>query len=118
VTGDTREARWNRIDAAGLPPDDPREDAAQTVIDLLLGDDGAEIGYRESAAIRLRDPAVAAAKLCLDPGQLTGHPFAFTENEVLIAPWEVTELIVTTAARLNPGPVLEHVAQEERVARR
>lgn len=113
-----REERWNQIDAAGLPLDDPREDAAQTIIDLLLADDGAEIGYRESGAIRLRDPAALAAKLGLDPGELTGHPLAFTENDVLIAPWEVTELIVTTAARHNPQPVLDHVAQEERKARR
>lgn len=111
-----REARWDRIDTAGLPLDDPREDAAQTVIELLLGDDGVEMGYRESGAIRLRDPAAVATKLGLDPGQLTGHPLAFTEDEVLVAPWEVTELIVTTAARRNPGPVLEHVARKEREA--
>ena len=112
-----REARWNAIDAAGLPLDDPREDAAQTVIDLLLGDDGVEIGYRESGAIHLRDPEALAAKLGLDSGQLTGHPLAFTEEEVLIAPWEVTELIVTAAACHNPQPVLEHVAREEDEAR-
>jgi hypothetical protein len=113
-----REARWDRIHAAGLPLDDPREDAAQTVIELLLADDEVVVGYRESGAIRLRDPAAVAAKLGLDLGQLTGHPIAFTENEVLIAPWEVTELIVTTAACRNPQPVLDHVAREEREARR
>jgi hypothetical protein len=112
-----REARWNRIRAAGVPSDDPREDAAETVIELLLADDGTEIGYHGSGSIRLRDPAALAAKLGLDPGQLTGHPLAFTENDVLIAPWEVTELIVTTVARHNPIPVLEHVAREEREAR-
>lgn len=106
-----REALWNRIHAAGLPPDDPREDAAQTLIELLLADDGAEIGYRRSGAICLRDPAALAAKLGLDRAQLTGHPLAFTENDVLIAPWEVTELIVTTMARHNPGPILELVAR-------
>ena len=112
-----QEERWNQIYAAGLPSDDPREDAAQSVIELLLADDRAEIGYRESGAIRLRDPAALAAKLALDPGQLTGHPLAFTEDNALIAPWEVTELIVTTAARHNPQPILEHVAREERQAR-
>lgn len=111
-----REARWDRIDAAGLPLDDPRENAAETVIELLLGDDGVEMGYRESGAVRLRDPAAVATKLGLNLDQLTGHPLVFTEDEVLIAPWEVTELIVTTAARRNPGPVLEYVAREEREA--
>jgi hypothetical protein len=113
-----REARWDRIEAAGLSLDDSHEDAAQTVIELLLSDDGVQMGYREFGAVRLRDPVSVATRLGLEPGQLTGHPIAFTENEVLIAPWDVTELIVGTAARLNPGPLLEHLAQEEREARR
>ena len=35
---------------------------------------------------------------------------------MLVAPWEVTELIVTAAARQNPAPILEYVADEERKA--
>jgi hypothetical protein len=112
------EERWNQIHAAGIPFADAREDAAQTVIELLFPDGGAEIGYREAGAIRLRDPAALTAALGLELGQLTDHPLAFTEDDVLIAPWEVTELIVTTAARRSPERILEHVAQEEREARR
>jgi hypothetical protein len=113
-----REARWDAIDAAGPPRDDPREGAAEAVIELLFAGEAAELGYLESGAIRVRDPAALAARLGLDPGRLTGHPLAFTEDGVLIAPWEVTELIVTTAARLDPQPVLEDAEREERQARR
>jgi hypothetical protein len=36
----------------------------------------------------------------------------------MIAPWAVTELVVTTAVRQNPDPILEFVASEERQAAR
>ena len=111
-----REERWDKVRAAGLPLDDPREDAAGTVIETLLSDDGIDIGYRASGAVHISDPAGLAARLGLDAEQFTGHPLAFTEDGVLIAPWEITELIVTTAARQNPGPILEDVAEEEREA--
>jgi hypothetical protein len=111
-----REERWSRIDAAGLPLDDPREGAAQTVIEMLLDEDEVSIGYRESGAVHIRDPASLAGRLGLACERLTGHPLVFTEGDVLIAPWEITELIVTTAAHLNPTPILESVAHEERKA--
>jgi hypothetical protein len=112
-----REERWNKIHAAGLPLDDPREGAAEIVLEMLLGDDQVSLGYRESGAIRLGDPAGIASRLGLDVEQLTGHPLGFSEDGALIVPWNVTELIVMTAARLNPGPILEYVAQEERKAK-
>lgn len=113
-----REEQWSGIRAAGLPDGDPREGPAEIVVDLLLRDDGVTIEWRGAVSVQVRDPASIAARLGLDVRQLTGHPAAFWERGVLIAPWEVTELLVTTAARLNPIPILEHVAEEERKARR
>ena len=104
-------------DAAGLPLDDPRENAAETVIEMLFSEDEVSIGYHESGAIRIKDPIDLAARLGLDAGQLSGHPLSFTESGLLIAPWEVTERIVTAAACQNPDPILEYVADEERKAR-
>src|ERR1700722_18430135 len=46
-----REERWDKVRAAGLPLDDPREDAAGTVVETLLSDDGIGIGYRASGAV-------------------------------------------------------------------
>jgi hypothetical protein len=108
-----REECWDRIHAAGLSPDDPREDAAERVIEMLFDGDEVSIGYRESGAIRIKDPAGLAPRLGLDVKQLTGHPDAFIEDDELIAPWEITELVVTAAARQNPTRVLEYVANEE-----
>lgn len=64
----------------------PAKTPPRPVIELLLADDGAEIGYRESGAIRLRDRAALAARLGLEPGQLTGDPLVSTENDMLIGP--------------------------------
>jgi hypothetical protein len=113
-----REERWDRLAGAGLPLDDPREDAAETLIDLALREARVSLCYRGSGAIRISDPAALAANLGLDPHQLTGHPLAFTEDSELVVPWEVTELVITAAARRNPTPVLEYVAEAERKARR
>jgi hypothetical protein len=113
-----REARWYKIHAAGPPVDDPREGAAETVIDLLLSDGGVSMEYRGCGVARIRDAVAIAAKLGLEAEQLTRHPLAFIEEGVLIAPWEVTELVAATAARQDPVPVLDYVAEEERTARR
>lgn len=52
-----REERWDKIHTAGLPVDDPREDAPETVIEMLFSEDEASSGYRESGSRILRPPA-------------------------------------------------------------
>jgi hypothetical protein len=79
-----RKERWDKNCAAGLPLDDPREDAAETVIETPFSGDEIEVGYRESGAVHISNPAGLAARLGLDVEQLTGHPLAFTEDGVLI----------------------------------
>ncbi|WKK14803.1 MULTISPECIES: hypothetical protein [Rhodococcus] len=113
----THEARWDAIHAAGPDWDDPKIDAAERVLDLVYDDDNAVVGYREGGAIRMKDPARLAAALGVAEHRLTGHRLCFVEDDVTIAPWEVTELVVTTVARLHPEPILEHLAAEERKAR-
>lgn len=113
----THEARWDAIYAAGPYEDDPKIDAAERVLELVFDDDNAVVGYREGGSIRIKDPARLASDLGLAEQQLTGHRLCFVEDDVTIAPWEVTELVVTTVARLHPEPILEHLTAEERRAR-
>lgn len=109
---------WDRVREAGIPDDDPRVQAAEQVFELLFDNEDASVCYRDAGALRVGDPDALAARLGLDVRQIADHPLAFTDGEAVIAPWEVTELVVTTAARQNPDPILEFVASEERQAAR
>jgi hypothetical protein len=111
------EDQWKRLREACLPRDDPRGYAVEDVVITLLENYDASIDGRVHGAIRIGKPAELAAWLGLEPGLVSGHPFAFTQDGTLIVPWPVTELVVTTAARKNPGPVLRRVEDEERNAR-
>ncbi|SEG91745.1 hypothetical protein SAMN04489712_13038 [Thermomonospora echinospora] len=112
-----REARWERVNASGLSLDDPRESVAEGVIEELFDEEKVWLDHRSSGVVCITDPARLALELGLDEQQLTGHPDAFVEDGVLVAPWEVTELIATTAVRRNPEPFLLQVRNEERKAR-
>lgn len=112
-----REARWDRIYATGLGLDDPRGDAASEVMELLIDEEVAWIGYRDGGGISISQPELLAAQLGLQVGQLTGHPDAFVEDEVVIAPWEVTELVVRAAAEQSPERIMQRVWEGEHKAR-
>jgi hypothetical protein len=112
-----RENQWRRLRQASLPRNDPRGFAVEDVVIALLEQYDASIDGRVHGAIRIGKPAELAAGLGLEPGLVSGHPLAFTEDGTLIVPWPVTELVVTTAAQQNPGPVLFRVENEERKAR-
>jgi hypothetical protein len=112
-----REKRWDRLYATGLDRDDPREDAALQVLELLIGNEVASIGYRQGGAISICQPEALANQLGLGVEQLTGHPDSFAEDGVVIAPWEVTELVVRTAAEQSPERIMQCVWAEERKAR-
>ena len=53
-----------------------------------------------------------ARALNLPANVFNGNPDAFYEDGDLVAPWEVTELIVTTARQV-PGRVMAHVRPDE-----
>lgn len=113
-----REQAWDRVREAGIPDDDSRVQAAEQVFELLFDNEDVSVWYREAGALRVADPGTLAARLGLDAREMTDHPLAFTDGDALTGPWEVTELVATTAARLNPDPILEFVASEERQAAR
>lgn len=112
-----REERWNRLYATGLDRDDPREDATEEVLELLIDDDVASIGYRHGGAISIAQPQVLADQLGLQIEQLTRHPDSFVEDGVVIAPWEITELVVRTAAERSPELIMQRVWEGEQKAR-
>ena len=111
-----REDRWRRLDEAGISEEDGRLDAAGRVVELLFEEQEVTFLYKGAGAIRVRDPAGLAVRLGLEADEISAHPLAFSESEALIAPWEITELVVTIAARRNPGPIPEYVANEDRKA--
>ena len=111
-----REDRWRRLDEAGISEEDGRLDAAGRVVELLFEEQEVTDLYKGAGAIRVRDPAGLAVRLGLEADEISAHPLAFSESEALIAPWEITELVVTIAARRNPGPIPEYVANEDRKA--
>ncbi|NKT05212.1 hypothetical protein GS485_11295 [Rhodococcus hoagii] len=112
-----REARWVAIREAGTDRDDPKLQAAESAIEILLEDEGVEMGYGESGSIRISDPSRLAAATGLDLDSLVGHPLCFVDDAVTVAPWEIAELIARTAVRHDPVPVLEYIESEERRAR-
>lgn len=114
-----REARWDALIDLGLPRDDPREYAAEHVFLEHVPESEAWFGYdREGCAVHLVDPDALTDSLGLDIDQLTGHPASFTEDDVTIAPWPVTEIVVQAAARKHAEAILDHVAREERWAQK
>lgn len=87
------------------------------MVELLIDDEVASIGYRHGGATSISQPQVLADQLGLQVEQLTGHPDSFVEDGVVIAPWEITELVVRTAARQNPEPIMQRVWEGEQKAR-
>lgn len=109
----TKEDRWNRIYAAGPGRDDPREDAAGEVFELLIDPELASLGYHTGGSISITRPEALALELGLELEQLVGDPDAFIEDGAVIAPWPVTELVIRAAIQRNPEPVLQRVWSEE-----
>ena len=113
-----REVRWDAVTSPGLPQDDPREEAAEIVFTELIDGELAHFGYfSQGGIVFIRDIDALAAFLCVDASQLSSHKDSFIEDGNLIAPWDVTELVVSTAARNDPAPILRYVDAEERTAR-
>lgn len=113
----TREQRWTRLYDVGLERGDPRELAAEEVFQLLIEDSVASFLYAPGGAISIKQPLVLANQLNLPTEQLTGHPDSFVEDGAVIAPWEITELVVRTAVTKNAEYILQKAWKAETRAR-
>jgi hypothetical protein len=107
------EQHWEHIWERGIGLGDPRWEAAHEIMRLLVNEDLAELGYREGGATRIHQVDQLARALTVRADLFTGTPDAFFEDGDLVVPWEVTELIVTTAARKDPDPVMAYIELEE-----
>lgn len=101
----------------GIEEEDPRQSAADEVCRLLIDESLVELGDRDRGALTITQPQELAEHLGLKVDQLTQHPATFLEEGKVIVPWEVTELVVTTAVHRDPDPILRYLATEERLAR-
>lgn len=106
---DAAEQHWEHIWERGIGLGDPRWEAADAIMRPLVKEDLAELRYREGGAARIHQVHELARALNLPVDVLTDNPDAFYEDGDLIVPWEVTELIVTSAARQAPDVATTHV---------
>jgi len=107
-----REQRWNAV-AAASDVEEPVEFALSTVFDQLIDRSLATLEYRLRGVAYLHDIEGLATEVGLSPNQLCADPLAFTEDDDLIVPVSITELIARTAAARTPEPVLREVQREE-----
>lgn len=107
------EARWERVDTHPGLNDTPEEYAIEEVFKLLIDGALAEPFYSRPGVTSISDVRGLAAYLEVDEGLLRAAPESFEEEECLIVPWATTEMIVRTACRLHPEPVLHKVDKDE-----
>lgn len=110
----SHEARWEVLLNASRV-DEAVEQAARIVFEKLIDGGLAEVSYRNyrCAEVCIRDVDGLAGFLGISPDGLRAHPASFVEDDCLMAPWPITELIVTRACQRNPDPILRHVEHEE-----
>lgn len=112
------EERWARVSAPGPDDCDPRTNAVIMIFNRYLDDDVVEFDLGEGYATKLHRPHELAEMLGLRQEQLTDYPESFVEGGAVISPWPATELIASTAARLNADDVLRRLRADERKAQR
>ncbi len=114
-----RERRWEA--ATALSPagyNDPEEDAAGVIFDVLISPELASVGWNATHGIaKIHDVNALATFLGVDALELRSDP-SFEEDGVLISPWPITLAIARRAAEREPHVVLRHIENEEATARR
>lgn len=114
----TSELQWETVTSFWRSSEELEIDAAGTVFDLQL--DGTighfNHGYR-TGVLTILDPLALARELAWDEAELRGHSASFVEGEALFVPWPTTRAIAMRLVERDPGPVLLHLAKEEREAR-
>jgi hypothetical protein len=110
----TREQRWNAVIEASWIRDTVEHFAATAVFHALIDESLATIGYNDRAGVAtIRDVDGLARFLEFDSGQLRSDPLSFIEDDVLVVPWSITQLVAQQAAQRNPEPILREVEKDE-----
>lgn len=109
-----REQRWEAVCEDNPGRDSAEHYAASSVFQYVIPDDVASIGYNSDAGVAsIHDTDRLTRLLGIDVEELRSSPLSFVEDETLVVPWSTTEMIVRTAARRDPEPILRHVDAEE-----
>ena len=84
------------------------------MFDALVDKSFASIGYNARAGVAtIHDVDGLAQFLELDPAELRADPLSFIEDNALVVPWSVTQLIAQRAAQRNSDQILRKVEKDE-----
>ena len=114
-----REDRWEAVAAASVGVDGtPELWAAETVFEVVAGEDVLSMGYREHAGVLcISDASKAADLLGTDPSIFLSDALAFVDEDgTIVVPWHVTLELARDAAPKHAEAVLPEIAERERKA--
>jgi hypothetical protein len=114
-----REDRWDAIAAASVGVDrTPELWAAETVFEVVAGEDVLSTGYREHAGVLcISDASKAADLLGTDLSSFLSDELAFVDDDgTIVVPWNITLELARDAAPKHADAVLRDIADKERKA--
>jgi hypothetical protein len=114
-----REDRWDAVAAASVGVDGtPELWAAETVFEVVAGEDVLSMGYREHAGVLcISDASKAADLLGTDPSNFLADELAFVDEDgTIVVPWNITLELARDAAPRHADAVLRDIENKERRA--
>jgi hypothetical protein len=114
-----REDRWDAVATASVGIDGtPELWAAETVFEVVAGEDVLSMGYREHAGVLcISDASKAADLLGTDPSIFLSDALAFVDEDgTIVVPWNITVVLARDAAPTHANAVLREIAERERRA--
>jgi hypothetical protein len=114
-----REDRWDAVAVASVGVDGtPELWAAETLFEVVAGEDVLSMGYREHAGVLcISDASKAAELLGTDPSNFLADELAFVDEDgTIVVPWHVTLELARDAAPKHAEAVLREIANKERKA--
>jgi hypothetical protein len=114
-----REDRWDAVAAASIGVDGtPELWAAETVFEVVAGEDVLSMGYREHAGVLcISDASKAADLLGTDPSIFLSDALAFVDEDgTIVVPWNISLKLAKDAAPTHANAVLREIAEREQKA--
>ena len=114
-----REDRWDAVAVPSVGVDGtPELWAAETVFEVVAGEDVLSMGYREHAGVLcISDASKAADVLGTDPSNFLADELAFVDEDgTIVVPWNITVVLARDAAPKHADAVLREIAKSERKA--
>ena len=114
-----RKDRWDAVAAASVGVDGtPELWAAETVFEVVAGEDVLSMGYREHAGVLcISDASKAADLLGTDPSIFLSDALAFVDEDgTIVVPWNITVVLARDSAPKHADAVLREIAERERKA--